>query len=205
MNGLGMTPDQVAQQVTFGSELPYLTTIHSTLANENRVLESQKQRSQLQLRRIQNQLEDRVRSIQFYDLECQKRINELLSLNSEINSKKNFIQNLDNHEGYIRIKETAKKETKLLMQNNQLSTAITLSATIEAIRRYPDNQILVHDIVTSEINSNTPYQYAWMEAHMPQLLHLTEKVQDEMAEQLAKKSVNILEINHSESKLGVTA
>ena len=40
---------------------------------------------------------------------------------------------------------------KLIKQNNQALSAVTLSATLEALRRYPDSQMLFFDIVTPPI------------------------------------------------------
>jgi hypothetical protein len=71
------------------------------------------------------------------------------------------------------------------MQNNQLLRAVTLTATLEAIRRYPDNQILISDIITSRNYSTTSYQQLWrMELHAPKLLQLMENVQNEIAEKI---------------------
>ena len=81
----------------------------------------------------------------------------------------------------------------MLMQDNQLSTAVTLSATIEAIRRYPDNQILIHDIVTSQSNSEARYQQQWMESHTPQLLRLAKNVENEISEQITRAVVSNME------------
>jgi len=70
------------------------------------------------------------------------------------------------------------------MQNNQVACAVTLTATLETIRRYPDNQILISDIVTSRNYSTTSYQQPWMELHAPKLLQLMQNVQNEIAEQI---------------------
>ena len=110
---------------------------------------------------------------------------ELMTIAAEINIMKNFIERFDNDEGYTRIKEAAKIETKLFMQNNQAISAVTLSATLEAVRRYPESQRLFFDIVTSQVESGPPHQNHWMESHAPQLLQLMQQVQNEMAERIA--------------------
>ena len=118
MNGLGMTPEQVAQQASYGARLPYLGNIRLELSNQVQVLESQKQHLGIQLNFMQNQLQQYKASLEFFGKECEMKSNELLALCSEIDARKNFMQNLDNNEGYIRAREAAKKETKLIMQNN---------------------------------------------------------------------------------------
>jgi len=205
MNGLKMTPADVAQLAGCGIRLPYLGNIHSKLCNDIQILEWQKRYLVFQLNCAQNQLERFKASLEFYHKECEMKKNELFYLDSEIYKKINIIQNLANDNGYIRIKEAAKKETKLLLQKNQVSFAVTLSATLEAIRRYPNNHTLISDIVTSRCFSPTSYQKPWLESHGPELLQLMQNVQDEMAEHIAKKSINVLEINHSESKSGTAA
>lgn len=92
--------------------------------------------------------------------------NELLYLDSEIEKRKTFIKNLDNEDRYIRIKEDAKRETKLLMQKSQVIFAVTLTATLEAMR-YPNNHTLISDIVTSRGYSPTSDREPWLESHTP--------------------------------------
>jgi DNA-binding CsgD family transcriptional regulator len=205
MNGLGMTPMYVGQLAALGTRLPHLGNIYSNLCRNVQILESQRRNLLFQQNCAQNQLEQLKASLEFYNMQCEMKRNELDYLDSEINYRKAVIENLDNDDKYVSVKEAAKQESKLLMQNNQVILAVTLTATLEAIRRYPNNQMLISDIVASRCYSPTPYHTPWLDSHTPELLQLMHNVQDEMAEQLAKKSVNILEINHSESKLGVTA
>ena len=189
MNNLGMTPEQVAEQVKHGYNLPYLASNQFSLSNEVRLLESQKQKLHLLMNFMRSQIDERKSSLEYYDYECQKRANELLYLDFKIKTKKDLIQNLDNDEGYTRVKEAAKKQTKLVMQDFRLTTAVTLSATFEAIRRYPDNQTLIFDITSLQDNSTGPNQQSW-QSHAPQLLQMVENVQSEIAEQITRAVVN---------------
>ena len=189
MNNLGMTPEQVAEQVKHGYNLPYLASNQFSLSNEVRLLESQKQKLHLLMNFMRSQIDERKSSLEYYDYECQKRANELLYLDFNIKTKKDLIQNLDNDEGYTRVKEAAKKQTKLVMQDFRLTTAVTLSATFEAIRRYPDNQTLIFDITSLQDNSTGPNQQSW-QSHAPQLLQMVENVQSEIAEQITRAVVN---------------
>jgi hypothetical protein len=193
MNGLGMTPMYVGQLAGYGTRLPYLGNIYSNLCRDIQILNSQRGYLGLQVNNAQNHLEQFMASLAFYGKECETKRNELDYLNYEIDKKKTFIQNLDNDDKYIRIKEDAKRETKLLMQKSQVIFAVTLSATIEAIRRYPDNQILIHDIVTSQSNSEARYQQQWMESHTPQLLRLVKNVENEISEQITRAVVSNME------------
>jgi len=184
MNGLGMTPEQVAQQVEYGIKLPSLGKMRSELSGQVQSLNSQKQKLGIQMSFMQNQLEQCKTAFDFYDTQCQMKRNEIMALDNEIGIKKVFIERFDNDEGYIRIKEAAKEQIKLFAENNQALSAVTLSATLEAVRRYPDSQKLFLDIITSQ-NSNPSYQDSWMELHTPQLLRLMQQVQKEMAERIA--------------------
>jgi hypothetical protein len=204
MNGLGMTPADVAQLAGYGTKLPFLWNIHSKLYTNVQILDSQKRNMVFQLNCAQNDLERFKASLEYYYKECELKRNELLYLHSEIYKKTNIIETLTNDNRYVRIKEAAKRETKLLMQNSQVSFAVTLTATLEAIRRYPNNDMLISDIVTSRCYSPTSTQKPWLESHAPKLLQLMQNVQDEMAELIARKSINVLE-NRSESKPGTAA
>ena len=192
MNGLGMTPVEVAQLAGFSTRLPFLANIHSKLCNDVQILESQRRYLVFQLNCAQNQLERFNASIQFYHKECEMKRNELLSINTEIYTKESVIQILDNDKGYTRIKEAARKETKLIMQNNYVLSTVTLSATLEAMRRYPENQTLLEDIVTLQSNSKASYQQAWMESHTPQLMQLIGDVQNEIAERITSMVVGTM-------------
>jgi hypothetical protein len=117
--------------------------------------------------------------------------NELLYLDSEIDKRKTFIENLDKEDRYVRIKEDAKRETKLLMKKSEVIFAVTLTATLEAIRRYPNNDVLMSDIVTSRCYESTmPQEKPWLESHGPELFQLMQNVQTEMAEQITKMVIS---------------
>ena len=190
MNGLGMTPMDVGQLAALGTRLPLLGNIYSNLRRNVQILESQRRNLLFQQNCAHNQLEQFKASLEFHNKECEMKRNELDYLDSEINSRKSVIENLDNDDKYVRVKKAAKQESKLLIQNNQVILAVTLTATLEAIRRYPNNQMLISDIVTSEYYSPTPYHKPWLESHTPELLQLMQTVQNEMAEQITKMVIS---------------
>jgi len=142
MNTLGMTTEQVAEQVKHGYNLPYLSNSCSTLSKEVHNMKSQKQSLEIYLNFMQNQTEECFKSLQYFNNEIEIKNSELVALNYEINQKRNLVQNLDNEDGYVRVMEATKKQTRLIMQDFSLTSVVTLSATLEAIRRYPDNQML---------------------------------------------------------------
>jgi hypothetical protein len=189
MNALAMTPIDVGRLANYGTRLPHLGNIYSKLCSDVQILETQRRNLLFQQNCAQNQLEQFKAPLEFYHKECEMKRNELLYLNSEINKRNTFLKNLDNDDRYITIEEAAKKETKLLMQENQVSFAVTLTATLEAIRRYPNNQMLISDIVTSGCDSGAQYQKDWLESHGPELLKLMHNVQDEMAEQISRRAM----------------
>ena len=118
------------------------------------------------------------------------------ALNSEINTKKTFIQNFDNDEGYIRIKNAAAQQVNSVIQDNRVILDVTVSATLEAVRRYHYNQELFIELIKSQ----EPYQQSWMRLHGSQLLLLTENVPNEMTEKITKKTMNTVQDTQSESK-----
>ncbi len=182
-NRLGMTLEQVAQLATCGLRLPYLWNFHSRLCTDIHIVEWQKRYMRFQLNNAYNQLDWYKTSLESCYRECEMKRNELLALNSEIDRRKKMIQNFDNDEGYNRIREQVKKESKLVMQDFRIMTTVTLCATFEAIKRYPDNQALVLDITSSQNNSQMQNQQLW-KSHEPQMLELIENVQNEIAERI---------------------
>jgi len=185
MNCLDMTPEQVAQQVNFGIKLPFLGNMCSELSGRIQSLNWQKQQLGIQLDALQNEIEKGKSAFNFYLNECQAKKNEIVTLGFEIDNQKSLIKRFDNEEGHIRIKEAAKMETKLIMQNIQAVSAVTLSATVEAIRRYPDSQKLFFDIVTSQIDAGPSDQNPQIQSHVPQIRQLIQQVQNEMAERIS--------------------
>jgi hypothetical protein len=201
VNGLRLSPADVGQLAALGTRLPLLGNIYSNLCRDIQILNSQRGYLGLQVNSAKNHLEQFMASLSFYGKECETKRNELLYVDSEIDKRKAFIENLDNDHRYIRIKEDAKRETKLLMQDNQLSTAVTLSSTLEAIRRYPYNQQLFYDLSASRGHS-TSNQQTWLQSHTTQLLQLSEQVETEIAEQITKLTISKIQDKNCES--GVT-
>ena len=186
MNYLGMTPEQVAQQAEFGIKLPLLEKMRLDQSRNIQWLNWQKQQLEMQLNAMQKQTEKGKSALDFYVNQCQAKKNEHMALAAEINTQKNVIETLDNDEGYTKIKETAKTEIKKFMQNNQAILAVTLSATLEAVRRYPEGKKLFFDIVTSQIIAGPSYPHSGIQSHMPQLMQLMQQVQNEMADQISR-------------------
>jgi len=89
-----------------------------------------------------------------------------------------------------------------MMQNNYVLSTITLIATLEAIRRYPDNQTLMFDILSSQSYSTRPNEPAW-ESHMSQLLQLMGNVQEEIAERLTSIVISTMNSNPKSSNIMV--
>jgi len=198
MNGLRMTPEGVAQLAGYGIRLPYLGNIYSKLCNDVQILESQKRNFVFQLNWAQNQLGQIKASLDFYYKESEEKRSELLSINNEINARSNFIHAFDNQEGYQRIKKQTAEQTESIIKNNPLLIAITVSSSIEAIRRYPRNQQLFYDLSIRQGYSGLS-QETWIQSHTTQLLQLSEQVQIEIAEQITKMVVSKIQENDSNS------
>jgi hypothetical protein len=101
-----------------------------------------------------------------------------------------------NDEGYIRIKQAAAQQVNSVIQDNRVILELTVSATLEAVRRYPYNQELFIELITSQ----EPYQQSWMRLHGSQLLQLTENVHNEMTEKITKETISTVQDTQSESK-----
>ncbi len=200
MNRLVMTPEQVAEQVRYGNTLPQLQNTHSALSKDIRILESKQLGLSTQVNLMENQVEDYLKSLEYFNNEIEMKKNESSALNYEINTKKKFIQNFDNDEGYVRIKKAAIEQTKSIIQDNRLQLALTLSATLEAIRKYSDNQELIFNLITTPSYSTTSNQQFWMDTHGSRLLQLTEHVQEEIAEQIARMAAGTIQAAQSESE-----
>jgi hypothetical protein len=82
---------------------------------------------------MENQIKVAESKLQFYNYETEVKGDELSALDSDVISKRNFIQNFDNEEGRKRIKEAAKNEIESLMQDNRQLLIIAIFAAIEAI------------------------------------------------------------------------
>jgi len=189
MNGLGMNPGQVAQQAGYGINLPYLGSVHSALRNEIRAMECYRHNLHSQLNAMTNQIEGYKNSIAYCINEFEQKRNGLLALDYQTKNMQNFIQKFDNQEGYQRIKKESTEQTKSIIKNNPLLMAVTVSSTVEAIRRYPNNQQLFYDLSARQGYSALS-QETWMQSHTTQLLQLSEQVQIEIAEQITKMVVS---------------
>jgi hypothetical protein len=96
---LGMNPQQVANSVKCANAFPQLQTMHSSLRNEVHALEIQKLNSECQLQLMADQKDDFFKELEYLSYHCDLKKKELQLLYSVINSKKPFVQNLDNDKG----------------------------------------------------------------------------------------------------------
>jgi hypothetical protein len=189
---LGMTSEKVAEAVKCGNALPQLQTMHSNLSSEVRALEREKMNLGCLVQLMADEKEDCMAELQYLQHQCDTKKNELLALDSNINSKNALIKNFDNHEAYIRIKEAAVEQTKFILRENRLLLATTLSATLEAIRKYPDIEGLILDLVISHDYSTSSNQQIWADSHRKQLLQLSEYVHTEIVEKVTRLTVNAM-------------
>ena len=189
MNRFGMNVEQIMDAIKYGNALPHLQNYYLILSNRIRHLESYGYNLHSQLNLMANQIEDYKSSIECYINESEKKRIELSVLDYQIKNMQNFIQDFDNQEGYQRIKKESTNETKSIIKNNPLLMAVTVSSTIEAIRRYPNNQQFFYDLSARQGYSALS-QGIWMRSHTTQLLQLSEQVQTEIAEQITNVIMN---------------
>ena len=140
-----------------------------------------------QLQSTEQQVQQYKNSLQFYDFQCIQKNNQIRRLSYNIRIKKGIIHRLDNDEGYKRIKEAAKKETKMVLQDNRALLALTVSAVLEAVRKYDETRELIFKIVTS--SSATTCGEPWIESHKKRLVELSEHIQMQMKEQITDDAI----------------
>ena len=191
------TNEQMTQAVKFVDSLPQLQERYNTLNTQTTTLESKRRRQAVSVTMMKIQAEEAKRELDYYHYECEKKKNEILQLNQEANTRKNFIQNYDDEEGYIRIKEAARQQIESLLQNNRQLLTNAVSATVEAIQRYPGIRDFFFQLLT--VGPNPIYQQSWMELHKNRLVVLGEYVQIEMKQQIANGVVNNIQNANSES------
>jgi len=184
MNRFGMNVRQILDAVKYGNALPHLVNLHSMLSNEIQFLESYRHNMNSQLNSMANQIEDYKCSLEYSANEYEQKRNELLVLDYQIKNMQNFIQKFDNQEGYQRIKKESTEQTKSIIKNNRLLVAITVSSTLEALRRYPYNQQLFYNL--SGRWSDSTSQQQTLQSHTTQILQLSEQVQIEIAEHITR-------------------
>jgi len=206
MNRLGMNARQVSDAVMYGNTLPQLQNIHASLSNEIHLLESYRYNLHSQLNAMTIQIEGYKSSLDYCINEFEQKRNRLLALDYQTKNMQNFIQKFDNQEGYQRIKKESTEQTKSIIKNNHLLVSVTVSSTLEAIRRYPYNQQLFYDLSanpgysTSNQQTSTSNQQTWMHSHTTQLLQLSEQVQTEIAERITNVIMNNIRDRNDDSQ-----
>jgi len=179
MDELGMTPEQVAEQVNYGKMLPQLRNNYSKLLNDIQASETKLSILNSELASSNDKLHVSKQWSEYYNNECVQKRKQLTGIASEIDAKKYFIKQFDNEAGYNRIKNVTADQANLLLRDLRLQIIIIISATIEAISKYPANDRLISDILAFKDNSES-YQNLWMQAHWTELLKLAEHVHDKI-------------------------
>jgi hypothetical protein len=198
MNRFGMNVQQILDAVKYGNALPHLQHHYLILSNRIRHLESYGYNLHSKLNLMANQIEDYKSSIECYSNESEKKRIEVSVLDYQIKNMQNFIQKFDNQEGYQRIKKESTEQTKSIIKNNRLLVAVTVSSTLEALRRYPYNQELFYDLSASR-DYQTFNQQTLMHPHTTRLLQLSEQVQIEIVERITKMAIGEIQDKNYES------
>jgi hypothetical protein len=95
MNALGLTPEQVQEQVRYGYELPNLQNIHTKMNSEIQDMAAKHYYLDCQLASAAKELQEYKNSLQFYDSQCVQKRNEIRRLDYGINRKKRFNKRLN--------------------------------------------------------------------------------------------------------------
>jgi chromosome segregation ATPase len=193
------TIEQITDAVNLVDSLPQIEERYHALDTETNALESKRRKLAVSSAMLKSQIDELNRQIEYYRNVSEIKMKELSALNSEINAKKNFIENFD-EEGYKRINEAAKNQTELVMQNSRQLLRYAVAATFEAIRRYPANQALYYHLLTAGLNPS--YQQSWIESHKTQLIELGEYIQLEMKQLIAKDVISDIQNTGSEPGRG---
>jgi hypothetical protein len=183
MNQLGMTPEQVVDQVNYGKMLPQLKNIYSKLVNDIQASQTKLSNLNSELTSSDNKLQVSKHWFEYYNNEYVQKSKQLTGIVSEIDAKKHFIKHFEKDEGYNRIKNVAADQANLLLRDLRLQIIIIISATIEVIRKYPANAGLISDILAFKDNSGSD-QNLWMHSHWAELLRLADHVHDEIIKEM---------------------
>jgi len=189
MNRFRMNVEHILDAVKYGNALPYLHHHYVILSSRIHHLESYGYKLHSQFNAMANQIGDYKYALDNCINEFEQKRNGLLALDYQTKNMQNFIQEFDNQEGYQRIKKESTEQVTTIIKNNRLLVAVTVSSTLEAIRRYPYNQQLFYDLSVSPGHSISN-QKTWIQSHTTQLLQLSEQVQNEIAEQIANAVIS---------------
>ena len=107
MNRLGMTAEQVAEQVKYGVNLSYLQSIHTKMNNQIQDMASKLYYLDSQLQSTEQQVQQCKNLLQKYDNECIQKRNEIKRLSNEMERKKMGIRILNFKVQNIRAKKAA--------------------------------------------------------------------------------------------------
>jgi len=190
MNQLGMTPEQVAEQVNYGKMLSQLKNTYSKLLNDIQASETKLSILNSELASSNNKLQESKHWSEYYNNEYVQKSKQLTGLASEINAKKHFIKEFDKEAGYNRIKNVAADQANLLLRDLRLQIIIIISATIETISKYPDNDGLISDILAFKDNPES-YQNSWMHDHWTELLRLAEHIHDKIIKDMTDVAIGM--------------
>jgi hypothetical protein len=108
MNALGLTPEQVQEQVRYGYHLPNLQSIHTKMNSQIQNMAAKHCYLDSQLDSAAKELQEYKNSLQFYDNECVQKRNEIIRLTAEIRRRKIGIRILKGKALNIREKKAAK-------------------------------------------------------------------------------------------------
>ena len=111
MNALGLTPEQVQEQVKYGYELPNLKSIHTKMNSQIQDMAAKHYYLDSQLESAAKELQEYRNSLQFYENECVQKRNEVIRLSSVISRKKIAIRILNYKVRHIKEKKAAKANT----------------------------------------------------------------------------------------------
>ena len=196
MHENNFSPEQVTEAVKYVSSLPQLQERYQALETRTASLELKRRKLSVSTTMLKSQAEEAKRELDYYRYKCEKKKSELLQLSNEAKARKNFIQNFDNQEGYIRIKNAAKQQIESLLQNNRQLLTDAVSVTMEAIQRYPGIQDLFYQLLA--VGANPAFQTSSIELHTSELVALSEYIQMEMKQQITNDIISNIENANSE-------
>jgi hypothetical protein len=190
VNQLGMTPEQVAEQVNYGKMLPELTNNYSKLLNDIHGSEIKLLILNSMLASSNHKLLVSKHWLDYYNHEYVQKSKQLTGVASEINAKKNFTKQFDNEAGYNRIKSAAADQANLLLHDLRLQIIVIISATIDAISKYPANEGLISDILALREQPES-YQNLWIQGHWTEQLRLAEHVHDKIIKDMVDVAIGM--------------
>lgn len=183
MQKLGLSSEEIAKAVKYGSDLPVLELRYQNLDDEAEKIEAQKQNLISETENLQSAASVLNSAIANLDKVVDHKINKIKLIDSEIQKLQNRLFWIKESKRYAKIRGIARQQVQTILKDKRALLLTTLIAIIEAFKMDPENQILISN--TRDV-ANQSY-------HMEQrkkFLEIGEQIFDGLADDLVSVTMN---------------